>query len=238
MKYIISFLITVVLLSSCDVTKRRYTSGYSVNWGRKAPKKITAKEPVIARNTIVPQLKPIPTKGISILTTPTKKWTVPAHLKPVNTLQSKNISSNHIAANPKVPIPVVSGPPKVDKGDPQFFTGDEQEDDHAKKSLVFGVLSLASPAATFLIMLGIVLSVGGTLAKPATYALAIFLLGCAGGLAFAIVAIISGFIALQEINAAPDTYVGTGDAILGMILAALIPIGIAAYLMVRFGLKK
>lgn len=135
-------------------------------------------------------------------------------------------------------MPIVSSPTKVEKSQPQFFTGDEQEDDHARKSLIYGILSLASPAATFLIMFGIVLSVGGTLAKPATYAAAIFVLGCAGGLVFALFAIINGFIAIQEINAAPDTYVGKGDAVLGILLAALVPIGLAAYLVIRFGLKK
>ena len=83
-------------------------------------------------------------------------------------------------------------------------------------------------------MLGIVLSVGGTLATPATYALGIFIAGCAGGLLFALFAIISGFIAIKEINAEPDTYNGTGDAVLGIILAALAPMGIAAYLLIRF----
>lgn len=87
-------------------------------------------------------------------------------------------------------------------------------------------------------MIGIVLSIGGTLASAPTYAIVLFALGCAGGIAFAIVALINGFIAIQEINAAPDTYTGKGDAILGMILAALVPIGLIAYLVVRFGLKK
>jgi len=213
--------------------------GYSVNWVHKTPKTIATIEPALTRNNIRPELQPIAIKGISTIPSPVEKWTIPARLKPVNSSHSKNINSNHIAANSKLEVPpTVSGPTKVDKGQPQFFTGDEQEDDHAKKSLVFGILSLGCPAATFLIMFGIVLSVGGTLAKPAAYAVAIFALGCAGGLAFALVAIINGFIAIQEINSAPDTYEGKGDAVLGIILAALVPIGIAAYLVIRFGLKK
>jgi hypothetical protein len=209
-------------------------SGYSVNWGHKAPKTTIPKEqPVIVHNVISPQLQPISTNVISTISTPAKKWRIPAQLKTIPLSQIKNIHSSHVTSTS-----MVSSPTKVDKGQPQFFTGDEQEDDHARKSLIYGILSLGSPAAAFLIMFGIVLSVGGTLAKPAGYAVAIFLLGCAGGLVFAITAIINGFIAIQEINAAPDTYIGKGDAVLGILLAALVPIGIVGYLVVRFGLKK
>jgi len=205
--------------------------GYSVNWGHKAPKTIQANESVIARNTIIPQPEPLEIKQVSTITATSKKWTALAKIKQNNAVQSKKRILNHIASNTKA---LSSSPTKVEKGQPQFFTGDEQEDDHARKSLVFGILSLGSPAATFLIMFGIVISVGGTLAKPVAYAAVIFALGCAGGLVFAIVAIINGIIAIREINAEPDTYVGTGDAILGMLLAALVPIGLATYLLLRF----
>jgi hypothetical protein len=233
-RYAILLFTAVVLFSSCNLTKRRYMPGYSVNWGHKNPKKISTKEAVTTRNSILPQLQPIAPKELSIITAPAEKWTVPNRLKPIPVFHTKSISYNHITANSKVTIPIYSGPAKVDKGQPQFFTGDEQEDDHARKSLVYGILSLGLPAIGFLIMLGIVLSVGSTLANPVTYAVIIFIAGCAGGLIFALFAIINGFLAIKEINSEPDTYNGTGDAVLGMILAALVPIGIAAYLLVRF----
>ena len=207
--------------------------GYSVNWEHKNKKIKSTKEPVIAHNSILPQLQTIAPKELSVISTPAEKWAVPARLKPLPAFHTKDIVSNHIGVTSKITIPIISSPTKVG-GQPQFFTGDEQEDDHARKSLVFGILSLASPVIGFLIMLGIVLSVGGTLATAATYAIAIFIAGCAGGLLFALFAIINGFLAIKEINAEPDTYNGTGDAVLGIILAALVPLGIAAYLLIRF----
>ena len=207
--------------------------GYSVNWRHKAPKTESAKEPAFDRNITVTQLQPTQSKELNTIPTPAEKWTIPAPLKSVNAHHLKNITSTHIATNSTTTATVVNAPEKVDKGQPKFFTGDEQEDDHAKKSLVFGVLSLSIPAAAFLIMLGIILSVGGTLAKPATYAVVIFALGCAIGFVFAIFAIINGFIAINEINAAPDTYSGKGDAVLGIILALLVPIGLSTFLLLR-----
>lgn len=206
--------------------------GYSVNWGHKIPQITITKKPVIVHN-VISSLQSISVKEMSTVNLHDVKWNVTARIKTINSFHSKKINSNRVTSSP-----MISAPTKLEKGQPQFFTGDEQENDHAKKSLVFGILSLASPAVTFLIMFGIVLSVGGTLAKPATYAAVIFALGCAGGLVFAMIAIINGFIAIHEINAAPDTYVGKGDALLGIIFGALVSIGMAAYLLVRFGLKK
>ena len=234
MKYTILFLIAAVLFSSCDLTKRRYMPGYSVNWGHKTPKTIVNKEPATASVVTIPVFKPIPIKELSSIPAPVEKWTVPTPLKPIPIVHSKSTTLYHIASNSKESVSTNSTIKKESDTQPQFYTGDEQEDDHAKKSLIFGILALGSPAATFLIMLGIVLSVGGTLAKPVAYSLVIFGLGCFGGLLFAIFAIINGFIAINEINAAPDTYSGKGDAILGIILATLVPIGIAAYILVRY----
>lgn len=233
-KYTILLLIAAVFFSSCDLTKRRYMPGYLVEWNHKSLKTNATKEPVIVRNTASPLIEPIAAKELNIIPAPAVKWSAPARLKPVNIIHHKKIVSTHIATNSNVVMTSVSAINQVDKGQPHFYTGDEQEDDHARKSLIYGILSLGCPAAGFLILLGLVLSVGTTLATPPTYALVIFLLGCTGGLLFAIFAIINGFLAINEINAQPDTYSGTGEAITGMLLAALVPIGIAAYLLIRF----
>jgi hypothetical protein len=211
-------------------------SGYSVDWTHKSKTTTIQKEPVTPRYTNADsKIEYVVAKKISAQSIPVGKLTtVPVEQKTVPLFHAKKTTSNYTVSNFSLTLKAASNAPKTDKGQPQFYTGDEQEDDHARKSLIYGVLSLASPAAGFLIMLGIVLSVGGTLAKPAAYAAGIFALGCAGGLIFAIFAIINGFIAISEINAAPGTYDGKGDAVLGILLAALVPIGLAAYLVLRF----
>lgn len=229
MKYTFLALITLILFSSCTLTQRRYESGYSVNWKHSAPKTIAAKEPVIASNTI----EPIAIKELNTIATPAVKWTLPG-VKQVTVSHTKNIATNHIASVSKEPV-IISSPPKQEiKGQPQFFTGDEQEDDYARKSLVDGLLSLGMPAIAFLIMFGIVLSIGGTLATAPVYAIGIMVLGCALGLVFGVSAIINGFHAIKEINAQPDTYTGKGEAITGMALSLILPLAIVAYFLIRF----
>ena len=202
--------------------------GYSVEWKHKAPATVLNKESVLKHHVI----EPIVTKGLRTLPTPAVKWTSPA-LKAVNQYHSKNVMLTHIASGAKKPAVTTAIISQNPKGQPHFYTGDEQEDDHARKSLVYGILSLGSPATGFLIMLGIVLSVGSTLANPAGYALAIFIVSCAGGLTFAVLALISGFLAINEINADPDTYSGKGEAITGMVLAIVALLGFVGYIVVR-----
>lgn len=229
-KHLFLFLIAAALLSSCTLTQRRYTSGYSVNWKHKASKTAIQPPSPIDRTIISAQIQSIPAKELSDITAPTEKWKSPAKLKPINSYHRKNVTSIHIASG----SPVISSVNKVDKGQPHFYTGDEQEDDYARISLIYGILSLCSPAAGFLIMLGIVLSTGLTLAIAPLYSIYIFGAFCALGIAFSVLAILNGFHGINEINSTPDTYDGTGDAVLGILLACLLPIGLAAYLLIRF----
>lgn len=232
MKYIVSIIIAVVLFSSCTLTQRRYTSGYSVNWKHKAPKTVMNKEPVIVQNTIKPSLTTLDRKQPSAITIPAEKLMTPARVIPVELLHSKHTLSNHTISASKDPITNATTITQGDK--PRFFTGDEQEDDHASKALTDGILSLGSPAAGFLILVGIVLSIGTTIGAAPGYAFGIFGAFCALGLFFAVMAIIQGFTAINEINASPDTYSGKGDAVLGIILAVLLPLGgLAAYLIFK-----
>ena len=244
MKYILTAVIALVLFSSCTLTKRRYMSGYSIEWRHRAPKTIIKRVPDIApangitsiHNTPTLTSEPTPAKGLSKKTTPIVKWRLSSHSKSTTGVHPNNSTSTYSisSSSSKMSTTSVSVILQDDKKKPVFFTGDEQEDDHARKSLVYGILSLAIPAAAFLIMWGIMLSIGGTLAYPLAYTVVIFSVGCAFGLVFAVLAFIQGIAAINEINADPDTYTGKTEAIWGMILAALAPITLAAFLLIRY----
>lgn len=216
--------------------------GYSIEWKHKAPKPIVANESVSSINktpSIPRNISPIAAQTIH-----TKEIDKKVALTlPDNSAIFSNSGIKELSVNPRTYSSKKSSSTgaseidttlqKISKQHPHFFTGDEEEDEYAHKSLVDGILALASPAAAFLIMLGIALSVGETIATAPAYAVIIFALGCAAGLVFALFAFINGFIGINEINAQPDTYTGTGDAVLGMILAALEPLGIIAYFLIR-----
>jgi len=219
--------------------------GYSVEWRHKTPNPIAivpTREPVMFANnsvstkqqseTALPE--PIIVTGSKNKPTPSMKWASAGQTKQTYTLHNKPTTYISISSNTKAAITTNTAIQQGDKNKPVFFTGDEQEDDYARKSLTDGILALGFPAATFLVMFAIALSVGETLASAPAYAVAIFILGCVAGLFFAVLAFINGFRAINEINGDPDTYSGKGDAILGMILGALAPIGIAVYLLIRY----
>jgi|GEM_PF-2615982 len=215
-------------------------SGYSVEWKHKAPKP-TAKKEYIASTSKTPVITytPPPTVARIVIQKETDKkaaYSLQYNLPVITNSSKKDLVIYTLASYPEKPVfatnEIDTTIQKTAKH-PHFFTGDEEEDEYAHKSLVDGILALASPAATFLIMLGIAFSVGETIATGPTYAIAIFALGCAAGLVFAIFAFINGFQGLNEISAQPDTYTGAGDAVLGMILAALEPLGIIAYFLIR-----
>jgi hypothetical protein len=243
MKYLFSLILIAFLFSSCDITKRRYMSGYSIEWKQKAPKPNTTKESVASVGKIpatAPTLSAI-TAGQTIYTKETNKKVALAiadNLPAISNSAIKGLHTNSATYSPKQfnsrgAYEIDTTLQKMSKQHPHFYTGDEEEDEYAHKSLVDGILALASPAAAFLIMLGIALSVGETIATAPAYAVVIFALGCVVGLMFAVFAFINGFQGLNEINAQPDTYTGAGDAVLGMILAALEPLGIIAYFLIR-----
>jgi hypothetical protein len=241
MKYILPAIIAVVLFSSCTLTKRRYMSGYSIEWRHKAPK-TTVESPspsanTIAsiHNTVILPSEPMDATELNKKTTSLIKWRL-SNAKPTKAFYSNKKGETYAisSSSRKMTTAPIAAIQQDDKKKPVFFTGDEQEDDYARKSLVCGILSLAIPAIGFLILWGIMLSIGGTLAYPVTYAVVIFAVGCGIGLVFAVLAFINGFTAINEINANPDMYIGKGDAILGMILAALAAITLAAFLLIRY----
>lgn len=212
--------------------------GYSIEWNHKASKPTVAKEsfapvskiPLIACAKVpLTRMQTIPTKDIN-----TK--VIPAQSGDVALLNTSELKGPDIAYHPPKSAYALNDIDTTFKKAPKhphFYTGDEEEDEYAHKSLVDGILALAIPAAGFLIMLGIVFSVGETIATAPAYAVIIFAISCIVGLVFAIFAFIHGFQGLNEINAQPDTYTGAGDAVLGMILAALEPLGILAYFLLR-----
>jgi len=218
-------------------------SGYSVEWNHKANKPLAKKESVaLAAKTPVIARTPSPIASVQTINKKeTDKKITHALSDNIPVLSNsgiKGLRANTVAYFPKKSAStgayeIDTTLQKIAKQHPHFFTGDEEEDEYAHKSLVEGILALAAPAAGFLILLGIALSVGETIATAPEYAVVIFALSCIGGLVFAIFAFVNGFRGLNEISAQPDTYTGAGDAVLGMILAALEPLGIIIYFLIR-----
>lgn len=141
LKYTFLLLLAVTLFSSCTITQRRYTSGYSIEWKHKTPAVIVNKEATVANNGTSSQIERIPVKQIgSTITSPAEKLTAPK-LKTYNPIHPKNITSSRVASNAKAPISNAVTINQGDKDKPRFYTGDEQEDDHASKAyyLVFSL---------------------------------------------------------------------------------------------------
>lgn len=215
--------------------------GYSVEWGHKTPKSTIAKtnqptvKPIVkGTQTVSIPSTTIAVKKVNSQATSTVKWKLPAAAETSVSLHPQKSELNHIASNSQKSITSTNTVKESVNGKPVFYTGDEEQDDNARKSMVYGILSLGIPAITFLIMLGIALSVGDTLAEAPAYALTIFAIGCLGGIIFGVFAIIDGFIAISEIHAQPDTFSGTGQAVTGIILGAMGAIAAAVYLAIKY----
>jgi hypothetical protein len=208
--------------------------GYSINWIHKVPTTILHKQSNVSGQTYLRHLN---TNELSPIPLSEDKEEQHTFKKFFNPFPHKNNNSTYISTNNKVPLSNSTNLNNDSKDKPHFFTGDEEESDHARKSLKYGLFSLGFPVLGFLILFVIVISTGGVLANPLTYAILLFLAGCVTGLVFAVLAVINGFMAINEINAAPDTYTGKGNAILGIILAAVFALSIIGYFVIR-NIKK
>jgi hypothetical protein len=207
--------------------------GYSVEWGHKAPKTIVRKEPALVHNTIS-HSQPVAAKGPNNVSGNSScKEVAVMPLKHASAFHPKNISSNSIESSTKKIMSLAPNVAQSDTTHLQFFTGDEQLDDHARKSLIYGLFAWGFAILGYLVLFVIVVSTGASLASPVTYAIVIFLIGCAIGIVFAVLALIQGITALNEINSQSDLYYGKGDAFGGMALAIALP----ALLLVYFLLK-
>jgi hypothetical protein len=205
--------------------------GYSVNWTHKTPNTLVQKTPCISGNITgrnTPE-KIVP-KGLLFINSPVEN---PEQLKHLNNFQYKNIAGNKAPAFATEPKSFTLSLKPPAKDSTHFFTGDEQEDDNARKSLIFGLLSIGFPIFGYLILFVIVISTGTLLANPVTYAIYIFLASCVTGMVFAILGLIKGFTALSEIYSSPDLYTGKGKATIGIILSAVLILSIAAYFLIH-----
>jgi len=212
-KYIFLVIITLFLLTSCSITKRRYLPGYSVDWGHKPPKTVIDKRPLIAHNVTNLQLEPIAQKGLgNIPMAFSNECEVPAHLIFINTFLFNKIASNHAGFNTKEPL---SFPPNKKIGLPDGVPGHGQTDKEvckqANRSITFGILSIIVPIVILLASVGNGFEVFGL-------GLIGILLAC---IIFFTLAIINGIVALIKIHKNSEKYAGTGKAIVGMILACL-----------------
>ncbi len=231
---ILLIFLAALLFGSCSLTKRRYMSGYSLDWGHKTPKTFANKipdatRPVIAHN----QLVKLPTNKVNQIPENDEKWTAPANINTLKTHVVGKETSNQSLPITKEPVSFAHTVMPIDTNNPHFFTGDEQGDDHARHSLTFGILSLAIPALAYIILFVIAISSGGTFTNPLTYAIIIFLLSLLAGLTFSVLAYIQGLMAIKEINSNPDIYEGKGQAVWGIILASILPVLIATYFIIR-----
>jgi hypothetical protein len=233
-RHIFLILLAALLFSSCTLTKRRYLPGYALNWAHKTPGTLVNKTPVLSKPQITcNQAGKIATKELHKLPNVSDKLRVSSKTNSLNTL--------HINKKPSIPNVSVANEPFLythtvlpgDTNNPHFFTGDEQGDDHARYSLTFGILSIAIPALTYMILFVIAISSGGSFTTSLTIAIILFLLGILAGLFFSVMAYIQGNKAIKEINAYPDIYEGKGKAIWGMVLASILPILLVVYLIIK-----
>jgi hypothetical protein len=226
-------LLATVLLTSCNITQRRYMPGYSVDWRSKAPKTIAKKESAEKRNLSVHNAtEPVIAKesgGISPASTEDENL---KPIKPLRLSKDNNFTSYHISSYTKETTAIPNAAPG-DTNRALFFTGEEQLNEQARRSLLYGGLAWGFTALGYLTLVVIVFSTGGALGNPITYAIILFLVGCAVGLFFAVFAAIRGFQGFHEVNAQPDLYYGKTNAVFGIILAFLLSAAMISYFAVK-----
>ena len=234
MRNLLLIFLAAVLLSSCSLTKRKYLPGYSLNWGHKAPKTVATKEAIPANHNISPiQPQKITTKELHKPPSPKSSFTSEVKTNFSTTFRAANKIANHLIPLSKEPISFAHTVMPSDTANPKFFTGDEQEDDHSRRSLTYGILSAAIPAFTYIVLYVIALSSGGAFTTSLTIAVGVFLIGVLIGLLFSVLTYIQGIKAIKEINESPDIYTGKGEAIWGMVLASILPILMIVYLIIK-----
>lgn len=234
MRYLILLFLSVVLFSSCSLTKRKYMPGYTMDWSHKAPKTSIVKERVTSQNVIsTNQTKKIAPKEINKLPAISNNAAKPEREKLINLPNPDTKTLTRIISSVQEPLLFNHTILPDDSTKTEFFTGDEQENDHARRTITYAILSSAIPAITYIILYIIAVSSGGTFTVSLNYAIVLFLVGILFGLIFSVISYFQGFKAIREIKENPDLYTGKGESVWGMILASLLPVLMIIYFIIK-----
>ncbi len=234
MKYLYAFIISVVLLESCNITKRRYLPGFSINWKHGAPKTIVNKNNAPEHsnhNHFHPAI--IAAKPMNILTEdPLPDLVIPTHFETFHISGNNNLLKNTSFSKQKESLANPLTEQNNLSGDPIAHEDSNKEVcSQAKASSHLGMFGFTLILLSVSVWLGltIIRNSGGLCATAKLANTILISAGIAGGI-LGLLAIIFGIIALHKIHAEEGKYTGTGKAISGMVFA-LILFGILALLL-------
>jgi len=213
-------LIFLLLLGSCTITKRKYMSGYAVNWVNKTPKaadlnkqntaSISNNSSILTQAAIQRHIASLPIMNEAYLGTSNWMNSLRNGSKPLyadfNSKSKRTISFiNPIdSSNNKKEICI-----------------------QAKRSLRDGILSVAIPIAAVIVGVGFAslsapAAAGALLSTGDILAFFFIFFAIVAGVILWTLAIINGIRALHKINKEPEEYTGRGKAITGMLFPLLL----------------
>lgn len=213
-------LLLMLLLASCTITKRRYMSGYSIDWKHKAPKRMASAQPQpvhIARPSTYasrpgqPQDDAPPLHG--------KEWSHSVYSEQSQNNPKENVSVGAPIETKKLSNTQTAFPQTI----PGHGSPNQKEDcPQADRCLTFGILTLLIPAAILLLAysIGAANAAGGNSLAFLILVPAIFISGIVI-LVFMILALVAGSAALSKISKDTDKYSGKWKIFVGITLALL-----------------
>lgn len=210
MKATQAFFLTGVLLlwlSSCTVTNRKYMPGYSVNWVYNKKASVTNDMP-LAKTPVAENSMP---NVMTAKVQPEKQLSIVAVNKIPEQVQVMN-KNKVVSALPKVSFTVANDLPTDSV---KHKAKNLPEQINATRSLTFGVLNLAVPFASVILVSILFPNIGfGVLVLYLFLILACIL--------FSIFGIVNGIKAINAIQKEPNKYSGMGDAITGLSLSSIL----------------
>ena len=215
MKHIVFTCLAILLLTSCGVTKRRYLSGFSIDWTHKKPPSHLQKPQQISGNTAIsPTLRVMPSQSYSTQDTISLYKSQSPFLASKITPENKPIAMGQKLTYSKVLM-------EFPKDSANNITKPGKEVcPEAKRSLTDGILSIALPAG--IILLAILLGTASDAGSGGFVLLGFLFLGALLSgllyLIFGILAVINGVNALDKIKMNPEKYSGKAKATIGIIL--------------------
>jgi len=199
--------LAVILLSSCSVMKRKYSSGFTVLWKSKKP---YGQSPLVKKALPVAELKPVTTHPISLISVEATDYIMQSMTKG-DRLQLKENSSKiySIYTEPRFPTDTAK------KGNVPV-TDSLPMDVNARKSGSDGIGAILTALGSFLLLL-----IGPSLESGTISFLVVFTLFLILGLvslAFACDAISYAVKAFTDFSKEKGKYSGLNKALLGFIL--------------------
>lgn len=216
------------MFTSCSVTKRRYTGGYSVSWRQAPPKVLVEKESVIIKSSISHKnIEKLSLKDVSVATESTSDKRVLFHHvnKATPLFSHKNAIYRNISVNGDGDPVVNSNKNKGDEA-PSYVRDNyfRKVCSQSKTSLSTGIFSLTVTLFSLTLGLSLIALKASSVGFWATSDLAgpVMVIGSFSGGVLGIIAMVFGIIALHKINAAEEKYTGKDNAITGIVFASIL----------------